>query len=91
MAPVLVTSGNTVEMVLGTPGGPTIPTTLANMLMATLIHGVEPEPLIRAGRLHHQGWPDTLYHEPGFDRPDLLAALATHEIAGDDEQTVRRG
>jgi gamma-glutamyltranspeptidase/glutathione hydrolase len=76
MAPVLVTSGGAVEMLLGTPGGPTIPTTLANILLASLLHGVPPETLIRASRLHHQGWPDTLTHEPGFDRPELLAALA---------------
>jgi len=76
MAPVLVTSDGAVEMLLGTPGGPTIPTTLANILLASLVHGVPPETSIRASRLHHQGWPDVLSHEPGFDRPDLLSALA---------------
>lgn len=99
MAPVLVTSGDAVEMVLGTPGGPTIPTTLANILLATLCHGVEPEPLIRAGRLHHQGWPDVLAHEPGFDRPELLSALAgmgyalkdKHELIADVQGVFRRG
>jgi gamma-glutamyltranspeptidase/glutathione hydrolase len=99
MAPVLVTSGGAVEMVLGTPGGPTIPTTLATMLTATLVHGVDPEPLIRASRLHHQGWPDVLSHEPGFDRPDLLAALEEmgytlkdkQELISDVHGVFRRG
>lgn len=76
MAPVLVTAGGRVEMALGTPGGPTIPTTLAHVLLASLVHGVAPEALIPASRLHHQGWPDVLFHEPGFDRPGLLLALA---------------
>ncbi len=76
MAPVLVTVDGSVEIALGTPGGPTIPTTLANVLLGSLIHGVEPEALVRASRLHHQGWPDVLSHEPGFDRPGLLSALA---------------
>ena len=76
MAPVLVTSGVAVDMLLGTPGGPTIPTTLANILLASLLHGVPPEASISASRLHHQGWPDALTHEPGFDRPELLSALA---------------
>jgi gamma-glutamyltranspeptidase / glutathione hydrolase len=76
MAPALVTKGDHVEMVLGTPGGPTIPTTLANILLATILHKVDPEMAIRASRLHHQGWPDALSHEPGFDRPELLTALA---------------
>jgi gamma-glutamyltranspeptidase/glutathione hydrolase len=76
MAPVLVTGPEGVELVLGTPGGPTIPTTLAHLLLATLVHGRDPGAVVAAGRLHHQGWPDTLAHEPGFDRPDLLEALA---------------
>lgn len=99
MAPVLVTSGEAVEMVLGTPGGPTIPTTLANILLASLLHGVDPESLVRASRLHHQGWPDTLSHEPGFDRPELLSALAgmgyalkdKHELIADVHGVFRRG
>jgi gamma-glutamyltranspeptidase/glutathione hydrolase len=99
MAPVLVTSGGTVDMLLGTPGGPTIPTTLANILLARLIHDVEPEALIRASRLHHQGWPDALSHEPGFDRPELLSALATmgytlkdkHELISDVQAIFRKG
>ncbi len=76
MAPVLVTAPDgTVAMLAGSPGGPTIPTTLAQVLLAALVHGVPPESSIGPSRLHHQGWPDTLYHEPGFDRPALLAEL----------------
>jgi gamma-glutamyltranspeptidase len=60
---------------------------------------VEPEPLIRASRLHHQGWPDALSHEPGFDRPELLSALAgmgyvlkdKHELISDVQGIFRRG
>jgi gamma-glutamyltranspeptidase/glutathione hydrolase len=76
MAPVLVTSERGLEAALGTPGGPTIPTTLAHVLLATVLHGREPEAVVKASRLHHQGWPDKLSHEPGFDRPGLLEALA---------------
>ena len=91
MAPVLVSGAGGVEAVLGTPGGPTIPTALANILLGTLVHGKDPEAVIAAGRLHHQGWPDALAHEPGFGRPELLAALARmgypikdkHELIGD--------
>jgi gamma-glutamyltranspeptidase/glutathione hydrolase len=99
MAPVLVTQGNEVDMVLGTPGGPTIPTTLANILLASLLHEIEPGPLIRASRLHHQGWPDILFHEPGFDRPELLSDLAAmgyklkdkQELISDIHGVFRRG
>jgi len=75
MAPVLVTRGGAVEMALGTPGGPTIPTSLAAILAAVLFHGVPPEQAVAAGRLHHQGWPDVLAHEPGFEPAALLGQL----------------
>jgi len=99
MAPVLVTGKDGVEAVLGTPGGPTIPTTMADLLLATLVHGQRPEAVIAAGRMHHQGWPDTLAHEPGFDRPELLAALAAmgypvkdkHELIADVHGVWRHG
>jgi gamma-glutamyltranspeptidase/glutathione hydrolase len=99
MAPVLVTGAHGVEAVLGTPGGPTIPTTMAHLLLATLVHGKRPEEVIAAGRLHHQGWPDALTHEPGFDRPELLTALAAmgyplkdkHELIADVHGVWRTG
>ena len=75
MAPVLVSRGGAVEMALGTPGGPTIPTALAAILAAVLFHGVPPEQAVAAGRLHHQGWPDVLAHEPGFEPAALLPQL----------------
>lgn len=88
MTPVMVTAGDRVDLLLGTPGGPTIPTTLANVLLARLVHGVEPETAVRASRLHHQGWPDLLYHEPGFDRPGLLEALAAMGYKLKDKQEL---
>ncbi len=99
MAPVLVTAGGAVELLVGTPGGPTIPTTLANVLLATLVHGADPEAVVHASRLHHQGWPDVLAHEPGFDRPELLTALAAlgytlkdkRELISDVHGVFRRG
>jgi gamma-glutamyltranspeptidase/glutathione hydrolase len=99
MAPVLVTGPKGVEAVLGTPGGPTIPTTMADLLLATLVHGKRPEAVIGASRLHHQGWPDALAHEPGFDRPELLATLAgmgyplkdKHELIADVQGVWRSG
>ena len=99
MAPVLVTKDGSVELLVGTPGGPTIPTTLANVLLATLVHGTAPEAVVHASRLHHQGWPDVLAHEPGFDRPELLTALAAmgytlkdkHELISDVHGVFCRG
>ncbi len=75
MAPVLVTDAARVEAVLGTPGGPTIPTTLALVLLSTLVHRVSPAEAVQATRLHHQAWPDALYREVGAIDASLLDAL----------------
>jgi gamma-glutamyltranspeptidase / glutathione hydrolase len=86
MAPVLVTRGDDVVMALGTPGGPTIPTTLAEVVLDVMLGGANPVAAIEAPRLHHQGWPDVLYHEPGPGRPDLLQALSAMGYAVKDKQ-----
>lgn len=86
MAPVLVTAGDEVELALGTPGGPTIQTALANVLLATLVHQIDPVAFIPRGRLHHQGWPDVLAHEPDFDDRGLLAALSRFGYGLKDKQ-----
>lgn len=72
MSPVMVMKGNEVAMTLGTPGGPTIPSSLSEILISSLLYGKSPVELIECSRLHHQAWPDILAHEPDFDRPDLL-------------------
>jgi gamma-glutamyltranspeptidase/glutathione hydrolase len=98
MAPVLVTGAGGEAAALGTPGGPTIPTSLAHILMSTLVFGQDPAAVVASSRLHHQGWPDKLSHEPGFDRPELLEALASmgypvkdkHELIADVHGVWRR-
>ncbi len=76
MAPALVTKGGRVTMALGTPGGPTIPTTLATALAARLGHGLDPAAIVQAGRMHHQAWPDVLYEETGTVPKEMVAAMA---------------
>jgi gamma-glutamyltranspeptidase/glutathione hydrolase len=95
MAPVLVTRGRDVHMLIGSPGGPTIPTSIAGILFSVLIHDVDPVESIREGRIHHQAWPDTLFREdttPLVEKIDTLAGKGytieqRHEPIGD-MQTV---
>jgi gamma-glutamyltranspeptidase/glutathione hydrolase len=88
MAPTLVTRGVETEMALGTPGGPTIPTALGAILAATLFHQVPPAQVVAGARLHHQGWPDKLSHEPGFPDTALLAALGDMGYTVKDKQEL---
>jgi gamma-glutamyltranspeptidase/glutathione hydrolase len=75
MAPVLVTKGTEVEAVMGTPGGPSIPSTLSMILLMTLSCGVQPRQAVEMGRLHHQAWPDVLYKEPSGLDADVVSSL----------------
>ncbi|MFT4112476.1 gamma-glutamyltransferase [Silvibacterium sp.] len=55
-----------VRMVLGSPGGGRIITTVANILLSTVDEGLNIQQAVDAPRFHHQYLPDTLYLEPGF-------------------------
>ena len=91
MSPVLVTRGKDVHLLIGSPGGPTIPTSIAGVLFSVLAHGVNPGVSIGEGRIHHQAWPDTLFREddkPLITKIDTLAAKGytieqRHEPIGD--------
>lgn len=88
MAPTLVTRDGETEMALGTPGGPTIPTALGAILAATLFHGVPAVQAVATARLHDQGWPDKLSHEPGFPDTALLATLSEMGYPVKDKQEL---
>ena len=67
MSPVIITDNNGVVAILGTPGGPTIPTTLANIILPLIVGDVRDyKYLIEKGRIHHQAWPDVLFLEKGW-------------------------
>jgi gamma-glutamyltranspeptidase/glutathione hydrolase len=76
MAPVLVTKGREVVAALGTPGGPAIPTALAQVLFLILSHKKEPQTALQLGRIHHQGWPDVLYKEEGSLSENMISVLS---------------
>ena len=83
MTPTIVLSrrsffhGRRVRLVLGTPGGSTIITTVANDLISTLDNGLNIQQAADAPRFHHQYLPDRLDLERTFpnDVADQLAAM----------------
>jgi gamma-glutamyltranspeptidase / glutathione hydrolase len=66
MTPTIVLENNKVRLVLGSPGGSTIPTTVTNILLSTLEGGVNIQDSVDAPRFHEQYLPDTVNLEPGF-------------------------
>ncbi len=74
MTPTIVLRGKQVRAVLGSPGGPTITTTVAQLLMALLDHGMSLGEAVPAPRIHHQWLPDQIYVERTV-APKLIEAL----------------
>ena len=66
MTPTIVCRDGRAETVLGTPGGPTIPTAVAQALLYLIEFEWNPRDAVNAPRIHHQWLPDVLYLERGF-------------------------
>jgi gamma-glutamyltranspeptidase/glutathione hydrolase len=63
-------------------GGTVAPTALITVAARTLIEGILLEDAIGAKRLHHGGYPDLVYHEPGVDESLLHGLISRgHRVA----------
>jgi len=61
---VLDSAGN-LQMVVGTPGGPTIITSVAQVILNVLDQKMSLAEAVAAPRIHHQALPDQTYYEHG--------------------------
>jgi len=77
MTPTIVLKDGQVRMVLGSPGGPRITTTVLNIFLSVAEGGLNIQQAVDAPRFHHQYLPDMLYVEAGF--PAATAAKLTAE------------
>lgn len=66
MCPTLVLKDGAPYMVVGTPGGTTIPTSVFQTIIDIIDYGKTPKEAIEAPKFHHQWLPDELMMEPGF-------------------------
>ncbi len=76
MTPTIVLEDNKLRYVLGSPGGPRIITTVANILLSATEGGLNIQEAVDAPRFHHQYLPDKLYMEPGFPQETVDALKA---------------
>lgn len=81
MTPTLILKDGRLRAVLGTPGGPTITTTVVQLVRALLDYGVTLDVAVRAPRVHHQWLPDKVMVEPEVE-PALVEGLRAlgHEV-----------
>ena len=76
MTPTLVTKDGEVFLATGSPGGSRIITTVLQVILNVIDHGMNIAEATHAPRIHHQWLPDVLRIEGGLspDTLDLLAA-----------------
>jgi gamma-glutamyltranspeptidase / glutathione hydrolase len=91
MTPTIVSKDGKVFLILGSPGGPTIITTVANILMGVVDFGLDIQEAVNAPRYHHQWIPDAIMMEDRIS-PDTVGllknrghAIRTHHFWGDGE------
>ena len=66
MTPTLVLDKGKVFLVVGTPGGTTITTSVFQTLVDILDFGLSTQDAVNNPKFHHQWLPDELYVEPAF-------------------------
>jgi gamma-glutamyltranspeptidase / glutathione hydrolase len=75
MTPTLVFKDNKPVLVVGTPGGSRIITTVLEVIVNFIDHGMTLQEAIDAPRIHHQWLPDTIAAEPFALSADTVKTL----------------
>jgi gamma-glutamyltranspeptidase/glutathione hydrolase len=83
MTPTIVERGGRVILVAGSPGGPTIVSTVLQVLVNVIDHRMTVTQAVAAPRIHHQWMPDRLQVEPFGLAPEVLEGLRDrgHRVA----------
>ncbi len=71
MCPTIVTKNNQPFMVVGTPGGTTIPTSVFQVIVDVIDFKMSATDAVNKPRFHHQWLPDEIQVERGFPEPVL--------------------
>ena len=76
MTPTLVLKDGKPVLIVGTPGGSRIITTVLEVIVNVIDHGMTLQEAVDAPRMHHQWLPDTVAGEPYAFSADTARALA---------------
>ncbi|MEO6906208.1 MAG: gamma-glutamyltransferase, partial [Ginsengibacter sp.] len=68
MTPTIVLKDNKPYIVVGTPGGTTIPTSVYQTIVDILDFNMTPEAAVNFPKFHHQWLPDEIFVEKDFDK-----------------------
>ncbi len=75
MTPTIVLKDGIPVLVVGSPGGSRIITTVLEIIVNVIDHGMQLQEAVDAPRIHHQWLPDTLAGEPSALSADTVMAL----------------
>ncbi len=75
MTPTVVSQDGALRMVVGTPGGSTIITSVFQTMINVLDYDMTMSEAVQAGRFHHQWTPDKVFYERGKVSEDTLYVL----------------
>src|SRR5256885_1700175 len=76
MTPSIVTdSAGHVRLIIGSPGGPTIITTVSQVIMNVVDQDMGLADAIAAPRIHHQALPDETFYEHGGLSEETIRAV----------------
>jgi gamma-glutamyltranspeptidase/glutathione hydrolase len=78
MTPTIVLKDGKLWLVMGSPGGPTIITTVANTLIGVADYGLDIQQAVNSPRFHEQWMPDRIMLERNRFSPDTIALLKEH-------------
>lgn len=86
MTPTIVEKDGNLLMVVGTPGGSTIITSVFQTILNVIEHGMTMQEAVAAPRFHHQWLPDQIQFEPS-----LMDSLKISRLEQMGHQTRNRG
>ena len=75
MSPTIVVGDDGPRLILGASGGPTIITSVTQVIIDVVDFGMNVQQAVDFPRFHHQWMPDTLYLEPAGHSADTRGAL----------------
>ena len=88
MSPTIVEENGKLRMVIGTPGGSTIITSVLQCMLNVFEYGMTMQESVSQPRFHHQWLPDDVMFEPkGFD-PTVIAKLKAKGYVPKEENFV---
>ena len=86
MTPTIVEKNRELYMVVGSPGGSTIITSVFQTFLNVVAHGMGMQAAVNAPRFHHQWKPDTIFTED-----NAFASEVTQELEAMGHHVVERG